>query len=472
MAIRIFLAIHVALWSWAFASEPQSQCEGGQCPTSSGVLSLQMKEQKAAADPETWINTWWNKVHEDLPNHNSRVPRDAFVGVCELSSGFDSGTNRDALETYCHGLFDAGLAMMLPSQKQDLGKHCFGYTLLLAQEFYGDPGPADLLGFDADADDETNKRLEDVRAGGSSDWKAVKKDNNGRVTYQAFQDYFLNKFGHDLLLSSDAETDFRSFLPTVFAAALDMMLGTKKTLGSHCFRYAGVLVHEYYFPDAPVMDRLGIFEDVNPRAVINHWWKKAHEKSADSNSRVNLDTFLGTCTEFYGKELDGTMAGALKQYCQSLFEAGTGMMLPRVKTDLGKHCFGYILLVAKEFYGADGPEDSLGFGTQSQASDLLIGVRDGASVDWVSVGKDGEGRVTNEAFKSYFIGLYKGRFAGKADESFVGYLQKVFDASLNMMLPAEKDTLGPHCFRYASLLVHEFYFPDRSIKDQLGIEFH
>jgi hypothetical protein len=37
-------------------------------------------------------------------------------------------------------------------------------------------------------------------------------------------------------------------------------------------------------------------------------------------------------------------------------------------------------------------------------------------------------------------------------------LDKIFDASTAMMLPADKSDLGGHCFRYAALMAGEFYF--------------
>jgi len=41
--------------------------------------------------------------------------------------------------------------------------------------------------------------------------------------------------------------------------------------------------------------------------------------------------------------------------------------------------------------------------------------------------------------------------------SYLDFLDATFTAALRMMLPANKDTIGGHCFRYAALMAREFY---------------
>merc|ERR1711924_295998 len=103
---------------------------------------------------------------------SARVPLDAFLGYC-LSSVPDACKTIE-YESYLNYIFTTALSLMLPNQKTDLGKHCFGYATILANEFYFDGQPADGLSLKADS--KPQDRLAVVRQEMDMDWAAVEKD--------------------------------------------------------------------------------------------------------------------------------------------------------------------------------------------------------------------------------------------------------------------------------------------------------
>merc|ERR1719277_2349183 len=132
---------------------------------------------------------------------------------------------------------------MFPSQKNDLGKHCFGYATLLVPEFYCEK-PKDslkLAGEDRPADG-----LAGIRAGLDEDWTQVRKTPDGRVSMDAFIDHFMEKYKDKLVPGSDKE--YKKFLEVNFKSSTNMMLPKQKdTLGGHCFRYGALMAGEFYF---------------------------------------------------------------------------------------------------------------------------------------------------------------------------------------------------------------------------------
>jgi hypothetical protein len=218
-------------------------------------------------DPKARVAADWDLAHQMLGDPNARVPREVFLEVCLGKWDFPAGSpDLNYYQEYLNYLFDTATALMLPSQKTDLGKHCFGYATLLAMEFYMGGTPADSLALKADS--KPSDRLATVRDELDADWASVPKDVEGRVTYDAFVRYFLSK--HASQLAPETQECFEQFLLQDFRSALAMMIPEQKeTLGGHCFRYAAMMAGEFYFDaakeattgcgcSAPVADILGI----------------------------------------------------------------------------------------------------------------------------------------------------------------------------------------------------------------------
>jgi len=196
-------------------------------------------------EPRKAVNDSWVTVHAhymSARDPKARVPQEAFVRYC-MSFAPLNAVKRDAFQHYVNILFDSGLAMLLPAKATDLGKHCFGYIALLVNEFYGDE-PEDRLGLvGADRPDDD---LFLLRAELDQDWENIEKDEDERVSWTAFRDYFLEKYADKLAGAS--KVAFVEFLEKDFASALAMMLPRRRiTIGGHCFRYAALLAGEFYF---------------------------------------------------------------------------------------------------------------------------------------------------------------------------------------------------------------------------------
>lgn len=217
-------------------------------------------------DPKKDVAQSWDAVHTSQKlEENARVPREAFVNSCKETIGTLPDSHKEAFEAYANSLFDTGTALMLPAQKTDLGKHCFGYATLLVPEFYGEE-PKDGLGL-ATSDKPTDS-FATLRAELDADWEKVEKNSDGRVTKDVFTNYFMEK-NKDKLVPESAE-NYRKFLEQDFKSSTSMMLpSVKDTLGGHCFRYGGLMAGEFYFDaakdaatgcgcSAPVADVLGV----------------------------------------------------------------------------------------------------------------------------------------------------------------------------------------------------------------------
>lgn len=194
-------------------------------------------------DAKAKVGAAWAKVDKD-PN-TSRVSREDFISFCIRELPVPQ-VKREAFETYLGAIFEASTAMMLPSVKNDLGQHCFGYGFLLAGEFYGDK-PRDQLKLVAGS--KPKDKLTSVRADLDRDWEQVLKDDNGRVTLYGFVNYFLEK--HSGSLDAATKGVYTMFLQKTFQSCLKMMLpDIKTTLGGHCFRYGDLMAGEFYFAAA------------------------------------------------------------------------------------------------------------------------------------------------------------------------------------------------------------------------------
>merc|ERR1711957_539654 len=88
-----------------------------------------------------------------------------------------------------------------------------------------------------------------------------------------------------------------------------------------------------------------------PRQVFERW-TQAHEHESirhDKGARVAFVPFADACRGRH--ELGNTAKKvAYEEFLEALWDMATGLMLPKQKNDLGKHCFGYATLVHEEYY--------------------------------------------------------------------------------------------------------------------------
>ena len=166
--------------------------------------------------------------------------------------------------------------------------------------------------------------------------------------------------------------------------------------------------------------------------------------SKNDADRVDEDTFA----DYFKTSTAFGMALANNQdydaYLRQVFQSGTDMMLPKVKTDIGKHCFTSIEKLPYEFY-VDGKAKCQDEHDENSA--------------WMDVAKDGKGKVNQKAFVDHFMSTDFGAEVvenGNTDP-YTEYLESLFQDGLSMMLPAAKDTLGNHCFGSVEHLANEFY---------------
>mmetsp|Transcript_113945 Transcript_113945/g.207283 ORF Transcript_113945/g.207283 Transcript_113945/m.207283 type:complete len:229 (-) Transcript_113945:43-729(-) len=192
-----------------------------------------------------------------------------------------------------------------------------------------------------------------------------------------------------------------------------------------------------------------------PKMTVVSQWAVAHAGKSDTGSRVPREDFLDACYDFV--EVPEAKEDAFEQYTNALFDTGTALMLPAQKTDLGKHCFGYMTLLAPEFYG-DKPQDNLALAASVKPLDDFSEVRDDLDNDWEKVPKDSSGRVTEDAFVNYFVTKHSAKLVPQTVYVYMQFLKQNFKSCLAMMLPEAKSTLGGHCFRYGALIAGEFYF--------------
>eukprot|EP00966_Prymnesium_polylepis_P237335 5489222-Prymnesium_polylepis.2 len=76
----------------------------------------------------------WDKVEK---NEKNRVDRAAFVKFClAKNAALLTPGSKASYEKFLNKCFDAATGLMLPAEKADLGRHCFSYAALFADEFY------------------------------------------------------------------------------------------------------------------------------------------------------------------------------------------------------------------------------------------------------------------------------------------------------------------------------------------------
>jgi len=236
----------------------------------------------------------------------ARVPFEWFVQSC--LSNVPEDCRSQEYEQYLYEVFQTALCLMLPNQKTDLGKHCFGYASILANEFYFGQ-PADMLSLKAET--KPMDAYAAVRQEMDADWAAVEKDVEGRVSIDAFVNYFFMKHGPKL--AQESQDSYLQFLEQNFRSALSMMLPEQKTtLGGHCFRYASLMAGEFYFMaanqalagndcgcSAPVADILGITRQPVPRTVPSPMTNTAKPINVGINGfgRIGRMVFQAICDQ-------------------------------------------------------------------------------------------------------------------------------------------------------------------------------
>ena len=201
--------------------------------------------------------------------------------------------------------------------------------------------------------------------------------------------------GQKLSLIPSDVPNYLAYLDNLFTAALRMMLpGNKDTIGGHCFRYAALMAREFYATPGGPPDLLGVG---GIPAIADSFNRAA------GGQRVALGPFIDAHKELAGNE-EGAAYGA---FLAAVFDAGTAMMLPSQKMDLGQHCYGYAHIFAQEFYfGGNNGQDLLGLQAPlppAKAGTPFANVHAFVNNDFASVEKDSNGRVTRDAFKKYFL---------------------------------------------------------------------
>jgi hypothetical protein len=314
------------------------------------------------------------------------------------------------------------------NEESNLGTKCFGITYTLSQEFYYKAmSGKDSLGLtsgtplDGFGNPTVDAALVAAHAKANDDWNRVEKNEEGRVTHAAFKHYFMTKHGMPSQFSLDpvdpsswvqaaltahadaaeAITSFDPFLDLTFTSALRMMLPSQKfSVGQHCFKYASLMAHEFYFPGPGPEDVLELKTGSNPLATETHNAYQALENGA----RVTLGDLISFIesldTDDWLQELS---YGA---YLAALFDAGTAMMIPK-GVDLGVHCFGMTYVLSQEFYyNEQAGADFLGLlkdEPDKYADPVLKAAHANAQADWEAVAKDEDGRVTRDAFREHFM---------------------------------------------------------------------
>lgn len=95
----------------------------------------------------------------------------------------------------------------------------------------------------------------------------------------------------------------------------------------------------------------------------------------------------------------------------------------------------------------------LGFGivmavkaSKPEKEELGAVIKADCKSDWNKVDKNAKNRVERKAFVSVLLAKHKDKINESSKGHYVAHLNKCFDAGLSLMLPADKNDLGFHCF--------------------------
>jgi len=219
----------------------------------------------------------WAQVHELLPNATARVTRPAFVEVhkkmARISAPGRNSADGSPYADFLDALFTAATGLMYPKKKNDLGKHCYGYSSLISDEYYeDDAAPPDSLGLLKAPAIGWFDPLKVIRTHLRDDWELVQKDTDQRVDLASYKKALLHRHGKNLGGITEATTAFTSFIEKNFEACRRISgRSDQQWLDQHSFSYGALMAYEFYYADArdaeraegcgcstPVADNLGI----------------------------------------------------------------------------------------------------------------------------------------------------------------------------------------------------------------------
>lgn len=237
-----------------------------------------------------------NAAGRKEPTPKERIPQAVFEDLWvdlmkELLPKYLTGnewtlTQQEEFRLFLAKVFEASVAMMPPVEagpprvyKDTLGGHCFKYASILAHEYYFLRVPTDHLDLVKPVGDRDfhASPLKLLQFEMDSEWSDAEPDKipsgelKGRITRDNFI-HFYGQFysnrvqgpegggttaaGEELPEQAPTSEVFEEFLGRTWDAAHEMMnpwgaMMRKESLGAHCFKYAGVLVGEYYFTGNP-----------------------------------------------------------------------------------------------------------------------------------------------------------------------------------------------------------------------------
>ena len=90
-----------------------------------------------------------------------------------------------------------------------------------------------------------------------------------------------------------------------------------------------------------------------------------------AGGRVDRPAFVRFMLAKHGDQLTEGSAPYYTKFLHTCFEAGTGLMLPACRPDLGRHCFSYANLMAGEFYFSAAKDAADGCGCSAPVADVL-----------------------------------------------------------------------------------------------------
>jgi hypothetical protein len=202
--------------------------------------------------------------------------------------------------------------------------------------------------------------------------------------------------------------------------------------------------------------------------IVLERWTKVHQLLPEPNARVPHPEFVQV-----HKMLASAATPSMRldenspfvDFLNALFVAATGLMYPKEKKDLGKHCFGYASLVQDEFYAKPStPPDKLGLLSAPAIGwfDPLKVVRVQLQDDWTRAPKSSSGHVDLQSFKQQISkrhGMKLGNIS-EANASYDRFLEKVFAAMIRIRSQSSEEWLDQHGFIYGAFFAYEFYFAD------------
>lgn len=146
------------------------------------------------------------------------------------------------------------------------------------------------------------------------------------------------------------------------------------------------------------------------------------------------------------------------EYCDLLYDAAEGLVLPASVSGLDRHAFSYAALLLLEFPTSGKPPDRLGLTKAERPADALREARKESDKDWYAIPKCGTGHVGLEAFRLYFLAKFSRQLVPQSRPAYEAFLDRVFSCASALALPKRSARLDEHAFRYAALLCGEFDF--------------